>query len=313
MDMEKVLIAEDDPNFRDALETMVSAWGYTVVSASQGMDAWKLLQEDDAPKLTILDWIMPGMDGVEICRRLRSRQNDPYTYVILLTIQDQVEHLTEGFSAGADDFLTKPVMPTELQARLLAGRRILEMQKELISAREALRQQATRDPLTLLWNRGGIIDFLHREVGRASRSREPLTVIMMDVDNFKQTNDTYGHLAGDAILVEVSRRIEDSLRSYDAIGRYGGDEFIIVLPNCDTESGLSLAERIRRKVTGPSMVMPDESFSTNVSMGVATTSKGTGLSVNGLIGAADAALLRAKKLGRDRAELYTPLLKVQVL
>jgi diguanylate cyclase (GGDEF)-like protein len=313
MDMEKVLIAEDDPNFRDALETMVSAWGYTVVSASHGMDAWKLLLEDDAPKLTILDWIMPGMDGVEICRRLRSRQKDPYTYVILLTIQDQVEHLTEGFSAGADDFLTKPVMPTELQARLLAGRRILEMQKELISAREALRQQATRDPLTLLWNRDGIIDFLHREVGRASRSREPLTVIMMDVDNFKLTNDTYGHLAGDAVLVEVSRRIEDSLRSYDAIGRYGGDEFLIVLPNCDTESGLSLAERIRRKVTGPSMVMPDESFSTNVSMGVATTSKGTGLSVNGLIGAADAALLRAKRLGRDRAELYTPLLKVQAL
>ena len=101
MDMEKVLIAEDDPNFRDALETMVSAWGYTVVSASQGMDAWKLLQEDDAPKLTILDWIMPGMDGVEICRRLRSRKKDPYTYVILLTIQDQVEHLTEGFSAGS--------------------------------------------------------------------------------------------------------------------------------------------------------------------------------------------------------------------
>jgi diguanylate cyclase (GGDEF)-like protein len=134
---------------------------------------------------------------------------------------------------------------------------------------------------------------------------------MMDIDNFKHTNDTYGHLAGDAVLVEVSRRIEDSLRSYDAIGRYGGDEFLIVLPNCDADSGLSLAERVRRKVTGPSMAMPDESFSTKISMGVATSSKGAGLSVNGLIGAADAALLRAKKLGKDRAELYTPLLKVQ--
>jgi diguanylate cyclase (GGDEF)-like protein len=311
MDMERVLIAEDDPNFRDALETMVTAWGYSVVSASHGTDAWQVLLEDDAPKLTILDWIMPGMDGVEICRRLRSRNRDPYTYVILLTIQDQVEHLTEGFSAGADDFLTKPVMPSELQARLLAGKRILEMQQELITAREALRHQATRDPLTLLWNRDGIIDFLHREVGRAARSREPLTVIMMDIDNFKLTNDTYGHLAGDAVLVEVSRRIEDSLRSYDAIGRYGGDEFLIVLPNCDADSGLSLAERVMRKVTGPSMAMPDESFSTKISMGVATTSKGAGLSVNGLIGAADAALLRAKKLGKDRAELYTPLLKIQ--
>jgi diguanylate cyclase (GGDEF)-like protein len=311
MEREKVLIAEDDPNFRDALETMVSAWGYNVVSASHGTDAWELLLEEDAPNLTILDWIMPGLDGVEICRRLRSRHRDPYTYVILLTIQDQVEHLAEGFSAGADDFLTKPVMPSELQARLLAGRRIIEMQQELIAAREALRDQATRDPLTLLWNREGIIDFLHREVGRSARSREPLTVIMMDVDNFKQTNDTYGHLAGDAILVEVSRRIEDSLRSYDAIGRYGGDEFLIVLPNCDADSGLSLADRVRRKVTEPSLAMPDETYNTQVSIGVATTSKGAGLSVNGLIGAADSALLHAKRQGKDRAELYTPLLKIK--
>lgn len=311
MEKEKVLIAEDDPNFRDVLETMIKAWGYEVVSVSDGMHAWKILQEEDAPNLTILDWIMPGMDGLEICHRLRSRRKDPYTYVILLTIQDQVEHLTEGFSAGADDFLTKPVLPCELQARLLAGRRILHMQDELIAAREALREQATRDPLTLLWNREGIIDFLHREVGRASRSREPLTVMMMDVDNFKMTNDTYGHLAGDAILVEVSRRIEKSLRSYDSVGRYGGDEFLIVLPNCDPESGVSLAERVRRKITGPSFAIPDESYSIEVSVGVATTSKGAGLSVHSLISAADTALLRAKRMGRDRIELYTPLLKIQ--
>lgn len=311
MNTERVLIAEDDPNFRDALETMVTAWGYDVVSASKGTDAWQLLLEEDAPSLTILDWMMPGMDGVEICRRLRSRHQDPYTYIILLTIQDQVEHLSEGFSAGADDFLTKPVKPSELQARLLAGQRILKMQQELIAAREALRDQATRDPLTMVRNREGIISFLHKEVGRASRSREPLTVMMMDVDNFKSTNDNYGHLAGDAILVEVSRRIEASIRSYDAVGRYGGDEFLVVLPNCDAESGLSLAQRIRRQVTSPSYAMPDESYSTDLSVGVATTSKGAGLSVNGLIGAADAALIHAKRLGKNRAELYTPLLRIK--
>lgn len=305
--IDKVLIAEDDANFSDALETMIKAWGYEVVTASNGMEAWRILQQSNSPQLTILDWLMPGMDGVEICRRLRSRSEKAYTYVILLSIQDQVEHITEALHAGADDFLTKPIIPSELEARLLVGRRILAMQSQLIAAREALRLQATRDPLTLAWNRDGILDILHREVSRSARSGAPISVVMLDVDNFKHTNDTYGHLAGDAMLVEVATRIKNSLRSYDAIGRYGGDEFLIVLPNCDAEAGAALAERIRQKVVRPSAALLDDSFVTTISMGLATTTMGIGLKVKDLIGAADSALISAKKMGRDRVQVYEAL------
>lgn len=308
--IDKVLIAEDDANFSDALETMITAWGYDVVTATNGMEAWQILQKDNAPNLTILDWLMPGMDGVEICRRLRSRSQEAYTYVILLSIQDQVEHITEALHAGADDFLTKPIIPSELEARLLVGRRILAMQSQLIAAREALRLQATRDPLTLAWNRDGILDILHREVSRSARSGAPISVIMLDIDNFKHTNDTYGHLAGDAMLVEVANRIKNSLRSYDAIGRYGGDEFLIILPNCDAEAGATLAERIRQKVVRPSAALLDDSFATTISMGLATTTMGIGLKVKDLIGAADSALINAKKMGRDRVQVYEALASV---
>jgi len=179
MDERTILIADDDYNFRSALVDMVSAWGYEVLIAKNGFDVWEILLGAEAPRIMILDWIMPGMDGVEICRRLRSRRDDPYVYIILVSVQDQIENLTEGIGAGADDYLTKPVVPEELEARLLAGKRILDLQAELMSARDALQIQATHDPLTNLWNRKGILDILGREVNRASRNGMPLSVIMV--------------------------------------------------------------------------------------------------------------------------------------
>jgi two-component system cell cycle response regulator len=300
---EQVLIADDDYNFRRTLVDMVSAWGYQVRSAKHGLDVWQILLHEDAPRMMILDWIMPGMDGVEICRRLRSRQEDAYIYIILVTVQDQVEHLKEGIAAGADDYLTKPVEPTELEARLLAGKRILDLQTQWIAARDALQIQATHDPLTSLWNRKGIIEIMHREVSRASRSGKPLSVIMVDVDNFKRTNDICGHPIGDKLLVEMAERMKETIRSYDAVGRLGGDEFLVVLPDCDPESALYLAERLRNQLTAASSVLPQDAFPSTVSMGVAATSMGIGLDADDLILAADSALLRAKQLGRDRIEL----------
>jgi len=298
----QVLIADDDYNFRTAMEDMVSAWGYDVQSAKHGLDVWEILLQEDAPKLMILDWVMPGLDGVEICRRLRERQEDPYYYIILVTVQDQIEQLAEGFTAGADDYLTKPVIPEELEARLLAGERIIDHQAQLIAARDVLRVQATHDPLTNIWNRKGILEIMQREVSRASRSGLPLSVIMLDLDYFKQTNDTYGHLAGDRLLVEMAQRMCESIRSHDAVGRMGGDEFLVVLPECDTESALYLTERIRKNLALSNSVLPKDAFPVTASMGVAATSMGVGLDAHDLILAADTALLRAKQRGRDRVE-----------
>lgn len=299
----QVLVADDDYNFRTAMVDMVGGWGYEVQSAKHGLDVWEILLQEDAPRLMILDWVMPGLNGVEICRRLRERGEDPNYYIILVTVQDQIEQLAEGLAAGADDYLTKPVVPEELEARLLAGKRILDLQTQLIAARDAFRVQATHDPLTNLWNRKGILEIMRREVGRASRGGAPLSVIMLDLDYFKQTNDTYGHPAGDALLVELANRMQESIRSYDAVGRMGGDEFLVVLPECDTESVLYLAERIRKNLALSNSVLPRDAFPVTASMGLASTSMGIGLDAHDLILAADSALLNAKRRGRDRVEL----------
>ena len=299
-----ILIADDDYNMRTALVDMVRDWGYEVLIAKNGLDVWEILLREDAPRMMILDWIMPGMDGLEICRRLRARQDDPYIYIILVTVQDHVEQLAEGIGAGADDYLTKPVVPEELEARLLAGKRILDLQAQLLSARDALKIQATHDPLTNLWNRKGILEIMDREVSRASRNGMPLSVVMVDVDGLKYINDTYGHHEGDKMLIEVAQRMQENIRNYDAVGRLGGDEFLIVLPGCDTEAAVFLADRMRQRLALAQSLRPDdEMFPTTVSMGVASSSMGIGLDAQDLIIAADSALLRAKQMGRDRVEV----------
>jgi two-component system cell cycle response regulator len=307
MNEKTILIADDDYNFRTALVDMVSAWGYEVISAKNGFDVWEILLGDKAPKMMILDWIMPGMNGVEICRRLRSRRDDPYVYIILVSIQDQIEQLTEGITAGADDYLVKPVVPEELEARLLAGRRILDIQSELMSARDALHLQATHDPLTNLWNRKGILDILGQEVSRSSRNGMPLSVIMVDVDDFKFINDCYGHPVGDKVLVKIAAQLRETIRSYDAAGRLGGDEFLIVLPGCDADAAIDLAERVRNDLAMAQFPLPEEDiFSISVSMGITCSSMGVGLDSEDLIFAADSALLRAKQMGKNRVEVRRP-------
>jgi PleD family two-component response regulator len=203
----KVLIAEDDAISRRMLEAFRVKWGYEVVVAKEGEEGWGILQGKDAPRLAILDWMMPGKDGIDICRSLRQRKGRPYTYILLLTARGHKEDIVEGLEAGADDYITKPFDPFELRARLRAGGRILELQEQLFQAREALRNQASRDPLTDLWNHGTILNILRKELTRASRTQSPFAVAMADLDRFKAINDAYGHQAGDAVLRETSRRL----------------------------------------------------------------------------------------------------------
>ena len=279
--------------------------GYEVVVACDGAEAEAVLEQEDAPKLAILDWMMPVMDGVELCREIRKRPERPYVYIVLLTAKDRRQDILQGLEAGADDYLTKPFDAQELKARVRAGRRILDLQDELIRAREALREQATHDNLTCLWNRAGVLDIMERELNRAQREGTPLGLIMADLDHFKGVNDTYGHLAGDAVLLEAARRMLSSVRPYDSIGRYGGEEFLVVLPGCDALDAVNHAERLRACISAEPIQTPQESIPVTLSLGVAAAEETIEADLDSLLRTVDAALYRAKNRGRNRVELVT--------
>ncbi len=302
----KILIAEDNAVSRRLLETCLTKWGYEVISAKDGGEAWEALQKEDSPRLAILDWMMPKMDGIQVCRKVRKGLQEPYVYILLLTAKDEKSDLVRAMEAGADDYLTKPFEPDELKVRLRAGRRIIELQEEVISTREALRVQATHDSLTALWNHSEILDILRRELARANREGTPVGIAMADLDHFKQVNDSYGHMAGDAVLREAAKRMLSVVRPYDAIGRYGGEEFLIVVPGCDEQGVLAAADRIRLCICEKPVTTPDAIISVTISLGAAATRPAHTIDMKSLIGIADTALYTAKERGRNRVEL-TPL------
>jgi two-component system, cell cycle response regulator len=299
----KILIADDSIVSRHLLEATLRKWGYEVMVACDGAEALELLQREDAPSLIILDWMMPGMTGVEVCRRIRQRDSEPYTYILLLTSKSQKEDLIEGMEAGADDYITKPFDQNELQVRLRAGIRLVDLQTQLLKAREDLRDQATRDSLTRLWNRSSILTELGRELARAGREARPLGVVIVDLDHFKHINDTYGHLVGDEVLREAARRMQNSIRQYDSIGRYGGEEFLIVFPGCNEIDSYAQADRLRRQLSLTEMSVNGSSIRVTASFGVTTALLGENWTEEELIRTADEALYVAKKSGRNRVEI----------
>ena len=303
----RVLTAEDNPVFQSMLRALLTKWGYDVVAARDGLEAWRILGSADAPRLAILDWMMPGVDGVELCRRVRAAGREPYTYILLLTARTESNDLVAGMEAGADDYLTKPFNAQELRVRLRAGRRILDLQEELMAAREALRDQATHDGLTGLLNRVTLMDALRTELSRAAREHHPVAVLMVDLDRFKLVNDTHGHLAGDAVLREAARRLKSSARPYDSVGRYGGEEFLIVLPGCDIASARDRAERFREALAGePIAIDGGESIRITCSIGVSGSADLSAPTCDNLVRSADRALYQAKEHGRNRVDVFGP-------
>jgi len=297
----RVLIAEDDPVSRRIAEVTLRNWKYEVVPVPDGNQALAALCSDDPPRLALLDWMMPGKDGPQVCRELRSQVTAKYTYVILLTTRSGKADIAEGLEAGADDYIIKPFGAVELRARLLAGSRIIELQDQLLEVQEKLRHQATHDSLTGVWNRAAILEKLEVEIQRSRRQKMPLTVIMGDVDRFKQINDTHGHQVGDIVLRSVAHRLSGTVRVYDAVGRYGGEEFLVVAPGCDAVTALSLAQRLQAHVR---LVTVKEKADLNVtcSFGIVTTLDGE-VDSGWMIRSADDALYRAKANGRDRIEV----------
>ena len=302
----KALIADDNAGFRHVLERMLRKWGYDVAVACDGLEAWALLQSPDPPRLAILDWMMPGLDGVEVCRRVRELNREPYVYILLLTAKDTAAELVEGMEAGADDYLRKPVDSHELRVRVRAGRRILDLQEEVVQSREALRKLATCDPLTGLWNRNAMFDIMSRELKRAKRESGKLALLMADLDHFKRINDTLGHAAGDAVLQEAARRMSSCVRPYDAVCRYGGEEFLIVLPGCDMADATLRAEEIRSAIATSPFQIAEGSLNLTCSLGVAASSGPAGYDSTALTHEADEALYVAKHNGRNRVEILAP-------
>jgi diguanylate cyclase (GGDEF)-like protein len=247
--------------------------------------------------------MMPGIDGPELCRRIREKQHPIYPYILLVTGKDDTQDVVRGLEAGADDYLSKPFDPTELRARLQVGKRILTLQHELIQAREELRFQANHDALTGILSRAAILSLLDRELQRGARAGSSTGILMMDLDYFKMVNDTYGHVSGDAVLKEVVHRINLALRSYDFLGRYGGEEFLAVLSECCPTDLRTIAERVRSAVADTPICTPATSLSVRISVGGVVTSNLA--SVPDLLSAADAALYEAKANGRNRVEIGT--------
>jgi two-component system cell cycle response regulator len=294
----QMLIADDDPVTRRMLEATLHGMGHQVCAVEDGAAALERLGRSDSPRIAILDWMMPGLDGLSVCRSLRQSVG-PYTYVILLTARETRRDMVEALDAGADDFLTKPLDVLELRARLRSGERIIALQEDLLRTQAELEHQASHDRLTGLWNRGRVLDQLTRELSRTRREKACLAVVLADIDHFKRINDTWGHATGDAVLCDLGRRMQMALRVSDAIGRYGGEEFLMVLPRADIVGGSEVAERVRQAVEATPVSDGGHEHRVTVSLGVASSTT-SGFDPAVLVRAADLALYRAKADGRNR-------------
>jgi two-component system, cell cycle response regulator len=302
----RIFIAEDDRTSRTMLVRLLEKWGHEVLVAEDGEEAWAALQSEDAPRLVILDWMMPGMDGVELCERLRhrARPDDPYTYIILLTAKASQENVVAGMEAGADDYITKPFDGHELRVRIRAGQRIIDLQTELLAAKDELKLQSMTDALTGCCNRRAVLERIEEELSHAERRGASLGLSILDIDFFKKVNDTHGHGGGDEVLRECVRRISATIRKHDVVGRLGGEEFLVIAPDADEATARMVFERVRRAIADEDFEAAGVRFRVTVSQGMVVSSGGA--LVDGLIADADEALYRAKANGRDRVERAEP-------
>jgi two-component system, cell cycle response regulator len=308
----KILVADDEAISRRLLEKTLERVGYEVIAVENGKQALENLSRKEGPRLALLDWVMPEMDGPAVCRAVRKRSEQTYVYMVLLTSKGSKEETVHGLESGADDYLTKPFNTDELRARLRVGERILLLEDRLVEARENMRFRATHDPLTSLLNRGAILDLLGRELHRSKRENKSTAILMCDVDHFKNVNDTWGHGVGDEVLIEIGNRLVGTVRTYDLVGRYGGEEFLVVLNNCDPRYAPSRAEQIRKSISLTPIPTCKGPLTVTMSLGMLQSVDWGDRALEEILGETDAALYAAKAAGRDCLRIAHPPVKQSV-
>jgi two-component system, cell cycle response regulator len=308
----QILIAEDDPITRLLLELTIQKHGHQCFSAEDGLQAWQLFQNQSVDVI-ISDWMMPGIDGIELCHRVRGHAKEGYTYFIFLTALADKAHLLEGISMGADDYLVKPLDPNDLKIRLLVATRITGLHRELAikkaeleSLNVELYRQARRDSLTQLRNRLALSEDMEEISAISSRYNQNYCMVMCDIDYFKKYNDRYGHLAGDEVVRRVAGALKDTCRKGDKIYRYGGEEFLIILPYQSLASGEIAAEHYRKAVENLAIThelnLPEGLVT--LSLGVAVLFPGDIQNMDRCLQEADQALYLAKEAGRNRVAAF---------
>ncbi|MGE0680386.1 MAG: diguanylate cyclase [Candidatus Binatia bacterium] len=299
----KILIAEDNRDLRDIVARMVKALGHEIAVASTGKEALQQVHEH-SPDIVLLDIMMPEMDGLEFCQALQAEEIIRNFHIIITSARDALEDKVKGLELGAADYLTKPFSLAELRARLQVGERIVRHRKLIKEQQEQLEHLAREDALTKLSNRRHFDERLQEEWQRALRYGYSLSLLMCDIDHFKQVNDVYGHLYGDLVLKEVAQALVHGSRASDVVARYGGEEFVVLLCEARLEQAVVAAERLRAAVKARSFTHPSGSFQVTMSVGLTTSAIGESADPAQLLAEADEALYAAKNRGRDRVEFY---------
>ena len=298
----KVLVAEDNGTMRIMVAGVLARWGHQAVTAADGEEAWRIMQQPDAPRIALLDWEMPGIDGVEVCRRLRARESEGanYTYAILLTSHSEKNEIISGIEAGADDYVVKPFDQHELRARVRTGSRIIELQMELLQSKEEYRRLSRTDPLTGCLNRRAVLDRIAEEMTLATKEGTMIGLSMMDIDHFKHINDAHGHAVGDVILREFVDRLSEIVLSPETFGRVGGEEFLALWKAGNNNEIVAVNERFRSLIEEAPFQTTENNLPVTVSIGVTTTAGNETL--DAAVARADRALYAAKESGRNRVK-----------
>jgi len=296
----KILVADDDLISRRMIQRMLEASGHEVLTAENGREALNAMLWANSPRLAVLDWSLPGLDGVTVCQEIKSLKDDISRFIILLTSKQSSSDLRQGLENGVDDYLEKPCKSTDLMTRVLLGRRILQLEDKLTEAREDVQFAGSHDSLTLLWNRATILALLKSELYRAARTKRPVSIMLCDIDHFHQVNENFSTAGGDAVLREVANRLTNAVRPYDAVGRSGGEEFLMILSECDSSGIRVRAERIRESISDQPFLINRAKASITISIGVLTVDNWKNFpTLEMVLSSASTALAQAKSAGRN--------------